>query len=161
MLLGEFGRRKGSKNRFRKPSDAYNQLKVLGINSLADDLVKLQGMDRDTASRYTLEAMNTTDQKILNSTFNYAMTKTDTLLSNLRDSRSTGEQVTLHTDISDYTEAIVTRITNTEIQFVYPEFNKLKKTILHLNKIIGVSRVIATIDTPIDDDEDDSYIEIF
>lgn len=87
------------------------------------------------------------------------MAKTDTLLSNLRACRNAGEQVTLHTDASDYTEAIVTRITATEIHFVYPEFNKLIKTILHLNKIIGVSRVIATVDTP--DDEDDVYIEVY
>lgn len=68
MLLGNFGRRKGSKNKFRKPkkSLAYNQLKMMGVENLADDLVKLQGMDRDTASKYTLESLNTTDQDSLN-----------------------------------------------------------------------------------------------
>lgn len=86
----------------------------------------------------------------------------NTLLSNLRDSRNSGEQVTLHTETSDYSEAIITGITRTEIHFVYPEFNKLKKTILHLKTVIGISRVIATLDIPNGEDDDDNiFIEIF
>lgn len=65
MLLGNFGRRKGSKNKFRKakPGIMYTRLQAMGMSNLADDLVSTNPkMDLDTASKYTLESLSTYDQ---------------------------------------------------------------------------------------------------